>query len=1528
MKRNWKRELCLILAVAMVFTMNTSVFAAETVSAETVSAGSAESAAAVSTQMAAVTEEAAQETATPEQTAAAEQQENAGGAAELSSDSTEQGLTFISSDGVTMSYDQAACTVSLNGAGTVSINGVTPLSLSINAETGITMKFMELQDAGNLTINGGTALFSKTVSGLHIGSAAIVSGNGGNIVAVSGDSYYGISDKAAGHKFAGTALSQIEQTQYTTVSNDLYNGEIYLMESFSDCPEYIDNNDSHVSIEDSCDYNGSLYTNCHISRTDLHDGAGIGFYSAGDSWYSFDLLEQAIDPLVTCSANDYTVSADGISFNETYKSRYIKKDYAYVLFDKTSKDDPPRYTAENEKLWHSATEKIVPIDGTGVMKAGVSYNVYAVNRKSGCFYSSAAILGITVVYAIDITDTTSITATEKYGLAYGGNGKYAVRVTYSGNDITDNAAINYYAADQVENGRLKASAEAYDAVGLSEVSADSTVYAQAVYKNGAKSVSSELLALKVAKRAVQLKVSENLASPASHRGAAVNTTVSGSIVYAEPVNDNNSIDGKVYGGFNKNKSPKLSGELNALNTPGKVLTGDATIQDPQDIVINVPKEYSVYINGTISGDFAANYQIVSKEAEVYPYSRISYKVTGGYYCTYVLQYYSSSIKNGRKTGKEIRKVSACESAAASYTVDPNGNGVLKDFNDVLSANTASAHVSGWKINEVKSDGSYSLPLTNIDPDGTYSVTGSDVCVFAIVIANASETGTGSASVNIASIAPVIYDGYPFLVDTKTNDKTNNNVLDLNITNQNTGYQLQEGTDYAVKYKNNTNASVYFDNSVSGDGTARKIYDDPDRWPQVIVTGRGNYKTLKATVYFDIYPENIKNYYDSRNVYIALNSHWALTETSGISDYYFIGKKGGIRYSCKVLNKTKYQYKYKDYYKTFTLKKGSSKTPKDYTETLQVFDPTYKTWTDAGSAKDVKTPGTYRIKITGHGNYCGCISPEFSVYAYGSKYFADNRFTVKKKSVDWKSSVSADDFGITVYDRKTKKAVSPDAYDMSFEGGNKTIDNKNAGKYVIKIEAKTDCQKDLGYGDKSITVTIKGLKIKAGDFKLSWNSARYNGQYQIQGVSFTDPSRVSAADVHVEQDNYYINNTSGKHVGFNNRSAMNPGTYTLWIRGLGKYYRPDYWVKLKYKITPLDLSAAMAAGNVKMSIADADVNINGTTGKITVSENFDNGTAGKVDKSYTNYTHFYNNNGRPYSYAERAKRIYDNNIFVLDNKTNSYNWDRFIVTSWGSNKKQGTAMVKIKAAAGAGYTGSTVLSFRINAKEVTSIPQNVSSISGGFVSGDVIGVVSDIVSSNGAVKPVYTLYQADEAGHVYSSSKLKPGKDYDAEVINNGVSDNRINIVTAKEGNGSFKFEGPTNWLPFDVYQAKAGRAGAVLSENEVTYTGSLLTPGLTVTVGGRTYVVDAKDKAKDSPDKFYNDLHNYSESNKNYRYYCKSADGVITAYYTNCLAVGTAKVEVFVSRGDSNADYPLSGKIATLTYRIVPQKSNSVILSK
>ncbi|MCR5508458.1 MAG: hypothetical protein K6F34_07210 [Lachnospiraceae bacterium] len=185
-----------------------------------------------------------------------------------------------------------------------------------------------------------------------------------------------------------------------------------------------------------------------------------------------------------------------------------------------------------------------------------------------------------------------------------------------------------------------------------------------------------------------------------------------------------------------------------------------------------------------------------------------------------------------------------------------------------------------------------------------------------------------------------------------------NDIDLTIIDTENDKELVYGTDYTVKYKNNTEASMKMDDKNNGIFEQKYGEDKLSKRPYMIVTGVKNYKGFSAKVYFDIYPYN----FGKQDPHVQI---------SGIKNTFTInnGKISGWKEPKITL--------------TFSgLKKKTLKAGRDYEAVI------YKAGTgnwlmqiSGGkpmAASQISEEGQYLYAVRGKGNYCGIFGGQVNL----------------------------------------------------------------------------------------------------------------------------------------------------------------------------------------------------------------------------------------------------------------------------------------------------------------------------------------------------------------------------------------------------------------------------------------------------------------------------------------------------------------------------------------------------------------------
>lgn len=241
------------------------------------------------------------------------------------------------------------------------------------------------------------------------------------------------------------------------------------------------------------------------------------------------------------------------------------------------------------------------------------------------------------------------------------------------------------------------------------------------------------------------------------------------------------------------------------------------------------------------------------------------------------------------------------------------------------------------------------------------------------------------------------------------------------------YTLVEGTDYTLRCKNNVNA-------YTSDGGAKA--------PCVIVRFIGRYKGKSdETVYFKILPADIS---EASVLSPAKNGYAATTNLSKI--------KALVKYETGAL-------------KTVTLKQD-----KDYTISgiWSAASDTEVTDSTPGSAA-LCSAGFYYISVNGTGNYKGTAKTS-NFYAFDKKYKDASKLNMKpaKSSFEYDgadhASAAAD---ITIKDGR--RILDEQNFSIVVNNGESVTD---AGRYEVKVSVKSPSDAFMYYGTKTLYLTVK------------------------------------------------------------------------------------------------------------------------------------------------------------------------------------------------------------------------------------------------------------------------------------------------------------------------------------------------------------------------------------------------------------------------------------------------------------------------
>lgn len=356
-------------------------------------------------------------------------------------------------------------------------------------------------------------------------------------------------------------------------------------------------------------------------------------------------------------------------------------------------------------------------------------------------------------------------------------------------------------------------------------------------------------------------------------------------------------------------------------------------------------------------------------------------------------------------------------------------------------------------------------------------------------------------------------------------------------------QLKLKTDYTITYKNNTNA----DAEESAGGIGESINDTSggfnSRLPYVVITGKGNYQ---GTVYanFHINPADISGAEEP-------GSGFALKYTDQFDE-----KPG--KYAAVV---TQLKYKKKN------LKYGV-----DYTLTV-------KKTGGAGSETSAVplnakgqlplAAGTYQLTIEGKGNYKGAANEK-------TIYVADKTVLLKNAKVTGISAVT------NVTKQKLADGITPDDFPgLEVKLNNNTlikgtdyevecIDNHAVGTAAVIISAKEGSSYS---GSRRVAFQIKGEAFKANAVQMTgWQDTMpYTGKAVTQnGVALrtTDGRDLIYGEDYTISYQNNIKKGAAKVIF----TAKPSSGYS------GKFNK-------SFKITPMDLKAALESGAIQISGAE-------------------------------------------------------------------------------------------------------------------------------------------------------------------------------------------------------------------------------------------------------------------------------------------------------------------------------------------------------
>jgi len=368
-----------------------------------------------------------------------------------------------------------------------------------------------------------------------------------------------------------------------------------------------------------------------------------------------------------------------------------------------------------------------------------------------------------------------------------------------------------------------------------------------------------------------------------------------------------------------------------------------------------------------------------------------------------------------------------------------------------------------------------------------------------------------------------------------------------------GKILTADTDYTVSYKNNTKAC---------DENTPAVKDS--KKPQIIVQGKGNYKSSKKIVKtFTIRQADMKDLQISLPAFVA----------------------------CKAKNKSQ------------TVKAAVS------TDLAKVAASNYviRYYTDEALTAEVNgitAPGLYYITVAAKpdkngncsGNFTG-VSDEFTIQAVAAeKLLSAAKITVPKtmtaveeqpdENTAIKTLISK-----VVMNKVTYLTEDIDAFMDHFvitavDTDGREVPQKelgslllSAGKKSITVRAAAD--NPAGYlGEKTVSVTVKGIALKKSQFLVTFGEENekavtkvtYNAKVQTPGL---------VSDLEEGKD-YTVTYKQGKTL-LSADQVKNAGNYTLVITGKGNY---SGTLTYSFSISKVDLAKAYSAGQLAIEKSPA------------------------------------------------------------------------------------------------------------------------------------------------------------------------------------------------------------------------------------------------------------------------------------------------------------------------------------------------------
>lgn len=340
--------------------------------------------------------------------------------------------------------------------------------------------------------------------------------------------------------------------------------------------------------------------------------------------------------------------------------------------------------------------------------------------------------------------------------------------------------------------------------------------------------------------------------------------------------------------------------------------------------------------------------------------------------------------------------------------------------------------------------------------------------------------------------------------------------------------LVKNVDYTVKYKNNTKVSKYIQNNgiITGtDGTNYYSQQFDVKNPTIIISGKGNYKS-EIYMNFNICPLSLGE--------AAMNKVDANVTADIVDSYVSNGKKEvtpvvKLAYAKKTLGKKDYSYNIVvvDAYK------GDSKVPEGTTYSNRKIP--------AGIY------GSFRIEVTGIGNYSGGFSKNIIVSKEGTT-LQKAKITIGKLDYTGRD-IQLEDINVTVKTGSTVLRRGTD-YEVMFKQDYLMAGRRiNPGAYPILIQGKGDYS-----GTRMATLVVNSLPLKGAKVQFSRATVPYDTlNHGENGIVVTYRAATAAAATYLgvekgetailKKDVDYKVSVSG---------GVNAGKVSVTVTGMGGF----------------------------------------------------------------------------------------------------------------------------------------------------------------------------------------------------------------------------------------------------------------------------------------------------------------------------------------------------------------------------------------